>query len=784
MISILHIDDEKLFLEISKIYLEKDGDFSVDTISSPIGALDVINSNQYDIIISDYEMPGMNGIELLKKVRSTIGNIPFILFTGRGREDVAIAAINNGVDFYVQKGGDPRSQFADLRHQVKQAVAKRKAEEELFRKNEELQAAYEEIVSVEEELRTNYNELTLSKQALEVSEKRYALTLESINDGLWDYNISSGVLFLSPQFYRMCGYEPGAFAPDFEHWISLIHPNDQERVRSHFIKTLEHGDNFAIEYRVKQRDNTYFWILARGKVVEWNPDGIAARIVGTHTDITARKEIEEKLEEKSRVLQTLTDNLPGMVYRCKNDADWTMMVISDGVFSLTGYKKEEMLFNRDISYGSVIHPEDQQKVWDFVEDGIIKNRPFQLNYRIICKDGSIKWVWEQGRGVFQEDVLVAIEGYIADITPETIAQNALKKLAHSIEHLKEGIFWFNNEGIIYDTNITFSEFLFQSKEKVIQSHVSTLPFILQSNTWDELMNLAKTTGSTSEIALLNGTQDDQKNLQISISYGQFGDEGIFCGIINDRTKEEKYLNQVLKSREELASAYEELLSSEESLKDQYFQLAKTKEALQESEHKYRSIFQDAILGIFKETKDGSIIDVNPAFARIHGFDTPEELKATITDVKNQMYVHPEDFDKLFHLLEVNGEVRGFETEKYRKDGSIIWISINEKVIRKEDGKIHFLEGTIDDITRRKKVESENEISLNQLKKNFAEFSILNDGIRNPLTILAILAESCDPVTSNNIFYYINQIDDLIKQLDTRWLESDKVLTYLQKHHNY
>lgn len=319
MISLLHIDDEKLFLEISKIYLEKDGDFIVDTVSSPTLALDTIRSNRYDAVISDYEMPGMNGIELLKKIRSEFGNIPFILFTGRGREDVAIAAINNGVDFYIQKGGEPKSQFAELTHQVKQAVAKRKTEEELIKKNEELQAAYEEIVSAEEELRANYNDLTLSKHALEISERRYSLTLESINDGLWDFNISTGVLFLSPQFYRMCGYEQGIFPPNLEYWVSLIHPDDQERIRSLFNRALKNGDDFSIEYRVKRSDDTFFWILARGKVVEWNPDGTAVRILGTHTDITSRKEIEEKLEEKSRVLQTLTDNLPGMVYRCKND---------------------------------------------------------------------------------------------------------------------------------------------------------------------------------------------------------------------------------------------------------------------------------------------------------------------------------------------------------------------------------------------------------------------------------------------------------------------------------
>jgi len=784
MISLLYIDDEKDLLEISKIFLERSRDFVVDTLLSPIKAMDAIRSSRYDAIISDYEMPGMNGIELLKLVRAEFGDIPFILFTGRGREEVVIEAINNGADFYIQKGGELKSQFAELGHQIRQAVAKRRADKELLQKNEELQAAYEEVIAAEEELRKNYDELIQNKQALEISENRYSRTLESINDGLWDLNIATGVLFLSPQFYRMCGFEPDAFPPDIEHWISLIHPDDQERIQLFFNKTLMNGEDFFVEYRILRSNDTYQWILARGKVIEWSPDGKPLRVLGTHTDITARKEIEEKLEEKSRVLQTLTDNLPGMVYRCRNDHDWTMEVISDGVLPLTGYQKEEMLYNRDISYGSIIHPDDQKVVWDFVEDGITNNNPFQLSYRIICKDGSVKWVWEQGRGVFQGDILLALEGYITDITPEIAAQKALQKLAHSIEHLKEGVFWFTSEGIIYDANIAFSEFSSQSKEKIVGSHVSVLPFILQSRTWSELMDQAKLTGSISEGAVLNISPDNQKNLYMSISYGQFGEESIFCGIINDRTKEEEYLNEMLRRREELASAYEELLSSEESLKDQYLQLTNTKEALQESEYKFRSIFEDAILGIFKVTKEGSIIDVNPAFARIHGFDSPDEMKESITDIRNQMYVHPEDRDLLLRLLEENGEIRGFETEKYRKDGSTVWISVNEKVIRSENGEIHSLEGTIEDITRRKKVEQENRIFLNQLRKNFAEFAILNDGIRNPLTVIAILTESCDSQISEKISEYIQQIDDLINQLDNRWVESEKVIRYLQKHYNY
>jgi PAS domain S-box-containing protein len=122
MYSILYVDDEPMLLELAKLFLEKTGDFRVDTVTSATEALDILAKTSYDCIISDYQMPVMDGIIFLKTFRST-GNIgPFIIFTGKGREEVVIEALNNGADFYLQKGGDPKSQFVELAHKVRQAI--------------------------------------------------------------------------------------------------------------------------------------------------------------------------------------------------------------------------------------------------------------------------------------------------------------------------------------------------------------------------------------------------------------------------------------------------------------------------------------------------------------------------------------------------------------------------------------------------------------------------------------------------------------------------------------
>jgi PAS domain S-box-containing protein len=119
---ILYVDDEPSQLDIGKLFLERRGHFSVDTITSAPAALALLDSKPYDAVISDYQMPAMDGIEFLKAIRSSGNTIPYILFTGRVREEVAVRALNEGADFYLQKGGESKSLFAELIHKIQIAI--------------------------------------------------------------------------------------------------------------------------------------------------------------------------------------------------------------------------------------------------------------------------------------------------------------------------------------------------------------------------------------------------------------------------------------------------------------------------------------------------------------------------------------------------------------------------------------------------------------------------------------------------------------------------------------
>ena len=139
-ITVLLVDDEPGLTGIAKRFLERSGECHVDIANSAADALVMLTKGQYDAVVSDYLMPDMDGITFLKTVRSGNINIPFIVFTGKGREEVVIEALNNGADFYLQKGGDPAAQFTELQSKIRKGVEQRRVQRELSDKNHILDA--------------------------------------------------------------------------------------------------------------------------------------------------------------------------------------------------------------------------------------------------------------------------------------------------------------------------------------------------------------------------------------------------------------------------------------------------------------------------------------------------------------------------------------------------------------------------------------------------------------------------------------------------------------------
>lgn len=254
----------------------------------------------------------------------------------------------------------------------------------------------------------------------------------------------------------------------------------------------------------------------------------------------------------TRLLTTITDNLVGMIYRCRVDVDWTMEYVSEGCQTLTGYRPDELTLNRRLSYENLTLPEDRARVARVIHAALRIGDAFEVEYRIRRADGQIAWVLERGVGIRNSHGQPAwIEGYIQDISERMAV--------------------------------------------------------------DEMMR--------------------------------------------------------------------------------------------EAVRRYESLFENATEGIFQTTPEGRYLSANPALARIYGHTTPDALISHLHDIEHQLYVQPERRAEFVRLMQEQGTVRNFESQVYTRDGSIIWISENARVVRHADGSVQFYEGTVVDITERREHEA-------------------------------------------------------------------------------
>jgi diguanylate cyclase (GGDEF)-like protein/PAS domain S-box-containing protein len=180
-------------------------------------------------------------------------------------------------------------------------------------------------------------------------------------------------------------------------------------------------------------------------------------------EITERKQAEEQLRESERRQTTLLSHLPGMAYRCRNDRDWTMEFVSEGCYDLTGYSAENLMENRVVAFGQLIHVDDQTQVWENVQSALATRTMYDLVYRIRSASGTEKWVMERGGGVFsEEDELLALEGFISDITQQKQMESALRASEELnlaiLNSLQAHIAVLDSEGMIISVNEPWRNF--------------------------------------------------------------------------------------------------------------------------------------------------------------------------------------------------------------------------------------------------------------------------------------------------------------------------------------
>lgn len=552
-LSILYVDDEPLLLKASQIFLESFG-FIVDIADSGVQALEKLSTSTYDAIVSDYQMPKMDGIELLKEIRRRPLDIPFILFTGRGREEVVIEAIENGADFYLQKGGKPAPQFTELTHKIRVAVQQRR-----------------------------------DRKARSQNDLRFRSLIQNSSDIIRILDKDGIILFESPSSSTILGYPEGSLIGSKA--FDYIYPEDQERVTRDFLDVWNQCNSHTpTEYRIRKADGTYLYVESIALNLNGVPgvDGIVTTTHPIHNlklselknkklaeDLsTAYEELqssEEELRENyielahhEQALALSEERFRGMAERSSDliiilDKEMSPTYVSPSARSITGYDPTEFIGKSPDFASSTIFSQsvvEFSKAFQKAMRGEIVNN---LEIRIIKKDGAAACVNLNAVPTIHEGVVTGTQVSMRDITSTKNAEQALRETEERFTR-----FATNAQDMLYRMSLPDGRFEYISPASVVHTGYTPEEFYSDPDLFKKLIHpvwqenfrkrwkaiLEKNAPTQYEYQIVDRSGEtrwhNQRYVQVTDEHGQ---PVALEGIITDVTQK-KTIEQTLRKSEQ------------------------------------------------------------------------------------------------------------------------------------------------------------------------------------------------------------------------------------------
>ncbi len=277
-IRVLHVDDSSDFLKVSKQLLTLMGNFEVDHALCVDEAFQKLEKQKYDVVVSDYEMPKKGGLEFLSELREQNNHIPFVLFTGKSREEVAIKALNLGADGYINKQGSTETVYGELAHTLELVNDRKRAE-----------------------------------IALRKSESHYRLIAENARDVIWTMDLDGHFTYVSPSVFQLRGYTPEEVLQ--QSMMDALTPDSARVILEGFQRFWETGAIASNYYEVEQpcKDGSTVWTEVNFTVFR-DKDGKPESILGVSRDITEHKKAEEELRKERQELDYVIDSSPIIIF--------------------------------------------------------------------------------------------------------------------------------------------------------------------------------------------------------------------------------------------------------------------------------------------------------------------------------------------------------------------------------------------------------------------------------------------------------------------------------------
>ncbi len=434
MIKVLYVDDEVGLLELAKAFLEPTKDIYLETATSARDGLQRVAAGGIDVIVSDFMMPGMDGLAFLKEIRDGGDRTPFILFTGRGREDVVIQALNGGADFYLQKGGAPVPQYAELAHKIKLAAERRRTDE-----------------------------------ALKESERRFRQVLETLPIGLWLADKDGKLVLGNPAGQQIWEGNPHVGQKEYGVFKAWRLPSG-EPVRA---------DDWALGHAVNEGRSTESELLeieafdgTRKYVLNWaiplkdEGGGVTGAFV-INQDITAVKRVEDALREREEKYRTLIRYSSDPIFSFNPDETYRFV---NEAFARPFGKTPEDIIGRT-PHSLFPHDEAERRLRIVRRVFLTKERG-EIEVKVVTHTGEERYYLTIADPIMDEGGTMLMVSCISkDITERKKVEDALRKSEEQnraiLEHAGIGMGFWDLSGRLLYMNALAATHMGVAQEKLV-----------------------------------------------------------------------------------------------------------------------------------------------------------------------------------------------------------------------------------------------------------------------------------------------------------------------------
>lgn len=506
----------------------------------------------------------------------------------------------------------------------------------------------------------------LRKKAISNENKMIeAQTLAGI--GSWYWDLATNERSWSDQYYKICGLSPGDERLNAQSISNFVHPDDRSKVEMEIEEAYFKRIPYQIENRIVDIHGEIKHTIAKGDAV-YNKNGKPIEKFGTIQDITQTKIATDVIAESDRRIRTLINHLPGFAFRSNNSNDWKAEFISDGCYTITGYRAKEFL-GSNINFGELIVPEDRGFVWEVVQKSLAKKKSFSIKYKIITKRGKLKYVWGQGEGVFDSNgKLEAIEGFIQDITKQKKLGFDLKafeaKNKAILLAIPDTMFIQDFSGNYLDVYAPKPERLFVPAEKILGKNMKE---VLSRGVYKVLKKLHKKTVKTNQIQIAEYAFKEKNALSyFELRVVPVNNHSLLTIVRN--TSEKKEVEKSLEIKNQALEAAGNGIVIVDALQD-----------------------------------DFPIIYCNDSFVEITGYDKNEAYGRNCRFLQNMD--RDQEEVKIMRAAIIDGKPCKVVLRNYHKNGNLFWNELTITPIYNDAGIVTHFIGVQNDVTLRKKEES-------------------------------------------------------------------------------